>query len=227
MKYEKGLRFKAMIFKRYGFDTGKYKLNKSVRESYLKKRCENKKKKNIEMYREIFSYIDGKPIDRARFYYIYFEMGECLFDLGKYSEASGYFRTAIDNVISESYKKNKSKFKSGHYDLFLNDYDKAIECFLKAGEFDYADYYINLNMYCESRHNRSSEAMGDFYASLGAKNLAKKYYDKRICEIDDWHIVRHRDYDPYTDGYLKEEYEKEVKKQKEEINKIFEKIKSI
>lgn len=40
-------------------------------------------------------------------------------------------------------------------------------------------------------------------------------------------IIRHRDYDPYVDGYLKEEYEEEVKKQKAEINRIYEKIQSL
>lgn len=227
MKYEKGLRFKAMTLRKYGFDRGKYKLNKSVRELYSQKRCENGKNKNPEMYREIFSFIGDKQIDKDRFYYIYWEMGECLFDLQRYGEASHYFKTAIDNVITESYRKNKSKFKSSHYELFLDDYDKAIQCFLNACEFDDADYYMNLNMYCKSKYPLSSEWMGDFYASRGAKNLAIKYYDKRICEINDWRIIRHRDYDPYRDGYLKEEYENELKKQKEEINKVFEKIKSL
>ena len=36
-----------------------------------------------------------------------------------------------------------------------------------------------------------------------------------------------RDYDPYVDGYLKEEYDEEVKKQKAEINRIYEKIQSL
>lgn len=216
-----------MNLRKYGFDIEKYKLNRSVRKFYTKKMCENDKKKNIEIYEEIFSFITDKPVDKDRFYYIYFEMGECLFRDGRYGKASKYFKTAIDNVITESYKKNKSKLKLKHYDLFLKDYDMAIECFLKSGQFDDADYYINLNMYCKSSYNLPSESMGDFYASRGAKNLAIKYYDKRICEINDWNIIRLRDYDPYRDGYLKEEYEEELKQQKKEIDKVFEKIKSL
>ena len=226
MKYENGLRYKLMILKRYGFHIKKYLLNNSVRDFYAK-RCENVKTRNIEMYEEIFSFIDGKNIDMDRFYYIYFEMGECLMELKRYGEACRYFEIAIDNVITESYKKNKSKFKSSHYNLFLKDYSKVIECFLKAGEFDKADYYNNLNMYCENKYNISSEDMGDLYASFGAKNKAKKYYDKKIYELENMPIIRHRDYDPYVDGYLKEEYEEEVKKQKAEINRIYEKIKSL
>ena len=135
MKYEKGLRYRIMILKRYGFHIRKYTLNKSVMDFYTR-RCENKKTRNVELYEEIFSFIDGKNIDMDRFYYIYFEMGECLMELKRYGEACRYFEIAIDNVITESYKKNKSKFKSGHYNLFLENYSKAIECFLKAEEFD-------------------------------------------------------------------------------------------
>lgn len=226
MKYEKGLRYRIMILKRYGFHIRKYTLNKSVRDFYTR-RCENKKTRNVELYEEIFSFIDGKNIDLDRFYYIYFEMGECLMELKRYGEACRYFEIAIDNVITESYKKNKSKFKSSHYNLFLKNYSKAIECFLKAEEFDNMDYYNNLNMYCENKYNRSSEVMGDLYASHGAKNLAKKYYDKKIYELENMPIIRHRDYDPYVDGYLKEEYDEEVKKQKAEINRIYEKIQSL
>lgn len=226
MKYEKGLRYKLMILKRYGFHIRKYTLNKSVRDFYTK-RCENVKTRNIGMYEEIFSFIDGKNIDMDRFYYIYFEMGKCLMELKRYGEACRYFEIAIDSVITESYNKNKSKFKSSHYNLFLKDYSEAIECFLKAGEFDNADYYNNLNMYCENKYNLSSERMGDLYASLGAKKQAKKYYDKRICEIDKITIKRLYDYDPYTNGYLEEEYNQKVKEKEDMKNGIFEKINSL
>lgn len=227
MKYEKGLLFKLMILKRYGFDIKKYMLNKSIREFYAKKRCENGKKRNLKMYEEIFSFIDGKDIDKDRFYHIYFEMGECLFELERYGEACKYFKIAIDNVISESYKKNKFKFKSNHYNLFLEEYSEAIECFLKAKEFDSADYYNNLNMYSKNEFNLGSESMGDLFASLGAKNRAIKYYDRKISEIDKIVITRLHDYDPYRDGYFEEEYNREVQKKEDEKNRIFEKIKTL
>ena len=227
MKYEKGLLFKLMILKRYGFDIEQYKLNKSVREFYAQKRCENGKKRNVEMYREIFSFINGRDIDRDRFYYIFWEMGECLAELEQYGEACKYFKIAIDNVITESYKKNNLKFKSRHYDVFLKGYFKAVGCFIKASRFDDADYYDNLNMYLKDSSRLPCEYMGDLYASLGAKNPATKYYDEKICEIENIIITREYDYDPYRDGYLEDEYKRKMKRKEDEINRIFQKIKSI
>ena len=55
----------------------------------------------------------------------------------------------------------------------------------------------------------------------------KNIMTKKIYELENKPIIRHRDYDPYVDGYLKEEYEEEVKKQKAEINRIYEKIQSL
>lgn len=169
MKYEKGLLFKIMILKRYGFDTEKYRLNKHVRECYAQKMCESGKP--LESYEEIFSFINDKPIDKDRFYYIYFEMGECLYELERYVEASEYFKIAIDNVITESSMKNNFKFKSSHYDPFLKDYFKAVDCFIKARKFDKADHYYNLNAYLKNCSRLSSEYMEELYASLGAGGI--------------------------------------------------------
>lgn len=224
MNYEKGLRYKTAILGRYHINIKKYRLNGQVREFYSYKICENKK--TLDAYEEIISFIGNRDIDRDRFYYIYWEMAECLYHEKRYGEACEYFKIAIDNVIGKSYRKNVSKLKSGHYALFLKDYFMAVDCFIRAGRFDDADYYDNLNMYYKNYSKLSDEYMGDMYASLGAKNQAIKYYEKRRREVN-IHITREYHPDPYTDDAYKEIYEREIAKRNERVNEIDRKINSL
>ncbi|WP_296894139.1 hypothetical protein [uncultured Methanobrevibacter sp.] len=225
MKYEKDLIFKLLILKKYRFDIEKYKINNALRKFYNQKISENGR--TLKTYYEIIDYIGQNDIDKDRFYYIYWEMGECLYNAEKYSEASKYFKIAIDNVISENYKKNKFKFKSNHYSMFLERYCLSVKCFIKAKEFDNADYYYNLNMYSKNYPKYSNMEMGDLYASFKAKNQAIKYYEKEIHEIDKVAIYRQYDYDPYVDGYLEDEYKRKVKEKEDKINNIYRIIDSL
>lgn len=227
MKYEKRIRFKLMILRRYGLNIDKYKTNKMVRDIYLQKRQEMGKNRNLEKYWQILTFIGKKDIDKDRFHYIYWEIGECLFKLKRYNDASNYFKIAIDNAISSSYKKNKSKFKSQHYDYFLKNYQLAVLCFIKAGEFRQADYYFNLNMYCDGYTKLKDYYLAELYASLGAKNQAITYYDKIINEIDNIKIIKLTDYDPYVNGYLEEEYNQKVQEKEKRKEEIFEIIDSL
>jgi len=221
------LRFKLRTLKKYGFDIDKYKLNHKIREFYLQKKCEMGKKRDLEKYFEIISFIDEKDIDFERFYYIYFETAEELYKQKRYDEACRHYQIAIDNVISPSYRKNKSKLKSKHFKLFLKNYCFAVDCFLKAGMFTKADYYDELNMYQKGITKLSDETKAEVYASLGAKEVATKYYLKIIDEIDREVITRQYDYDPYTNGYLEEKYKKEVTDKEARIRRYIHKIDSL
>ena len=213
MKYEKDLIFKLLILKKYRFDIEKYKINNALRKFYNQKISENGR--TLKTYYEIIDYIGQNDIDKDRFYYIYWEMGECLYNAEKYSEAS------------KNYKKNKFKFKSNHYSMFLERYCLSVKCFIKAKEFDNADYYYNLNMYSKNYPKYSNMEMGDLYASFKAKNQAIKYYEKEIHEIDKVAIYRQYDYDSYVDGYLEDEYKRKVKEKEDKINNIYRIIDSL
>ena len=225
MKYKKDLLFRLILLKRYNFSVKKHRLNRKVEKFCMEKISE--KGRNIEAYNEIMDYISQKDIDKDRFYYICWEMGECLFRDERYGEASGYFKAAIDNVISESYKKNRFKFKSKYYSLLLERYCTAVKCLIKAGQFDDADYYWNLNIYSKNYPKYGNRRRGDLYASLGAKNQAIKYYEKKIDELDKTVITQQYDYDPYVNGYLEEEYKRKVKENNDEINHLWKTIKSL
>lgn len=219
---EKDLLFRLMTLKKYHFNIKKHNLNRDIRKFYTQKTFNN-----INSYYEMIDYISQKDIDKDRFYYIYWEMAECLFKDEKYGEAAKYFKIAIDNVISKSYKKNRFKFKSKHYSMFLEHYCTAIKCFIKAKEFDSADYYYNLNIYSKNYPKYSNMEMGNLYASMGAKNQAIKYYEKEIYKIDKTVIRQLHDYDPYVNGYLEEEYKRKVKEKEEKINNLFKIIDSL
>ena len=227
MEYEKGIRFKSLILRKYGFNIEKYRINKATREFYLQKRCEMGKWKNLEKYTEILNFISKKDIDMDRFHYIFWQIGECLYELERYGEASKYFKIAIDNVICESYRKNRSKLKSKHYTHFLRNYQLAVLCLIKSKEFSQADYYFNLNMYSDNYTKLDNRYLADMYASLGAKNQAITYYDKIIKAIDKIHITKLTDYDPYVNGYLEEEYNQKVKEKEKSKEEIFEIIDSL
>lgn len=227
MEFEKDLRFKLMIFRKYKFNFEKYLQGKEIREFYMQKKRENGKKRNLKMYEEILSFIGAKDIDKERFYYIYFEYACELYKLERYDEACMYFKIAIDNVISDSYRKNRSKLKSAHFKLFLEKYSHAVDCFIKAEKFVDADYYDELNMYFENKDGLSNSAKGNYYAELGAREVAIKYYEKVIEEIDGETIVRHYDYDPYTNGYLEEEYNRKVAEKEERKQRYIDKINSL
>ena len=139
MKYEKGLIFKLLILKKYLFDIEKYKINNALRKFYNEKISENGR--TLKTYYEIIDYIGQKDIDKDRFYYIYWEYANILYDLKQYGDASEYYKKAIDNVITDSYHENNFKFKSKHYKLFLKEYPKAIDSLIKSREFDDVDYY--------------------------------------------------------------------------------------
>lgn len=227
METEKGLRFKLLILRKYKFNLEKYRQGKIIREFYLQKIRENAENRNPEMYEEILSFIDGKDIDKERFYYIYFELAEELYGLERYDDACKYFKIAIDNVISPDYKENKFKLKSKHFKPFMKNYHVAVDCFLKAGRFNDADYYDELNMYNENAKILSNEHKAEFYAQLGGKDVAIKYYEKVIDEIDRDEIVRLYDYDPYTNGYFEEKYKKEVAEKNNKKRKYINIIRSL
>ena len=217
MEFENDLIFKLRTFKKYASDINRYKSNAEIRNLYLKKESK-------ECLKDIIKLMENKDCDRERFYYIYWELADILYGMKRYDEACRYYKRAIDNVISPSYKKNRLKLKSKHYKLFLDRYYFAIDSFLKAGRFNEANYYDELNMYLENITKLDKRYMGDLYASLGAKEPAIKYYEKVIDEIDSIAITRQYDYDPYTDDYLKEEYDRKIaekeKKKRDYIDKI-------
>ena len=227
METEKGLRFKLLIFRKYKFNFEKYRQGKSIREFYLQKRSSNDENRTLKTYEEILSFIDGKDIDKERFYYIYFELAEELYGLERYDDACKYFKIAIDNVISPDYRENKFKFKSKHFKPFMKNYHVAVDCFLKAGRFNDGDYYDELNMYNENAEILSNEHKAEFYAQLGGKDVAIKYYEKVIDEIDREEIVRLYDYDPYTNGYFEEKYKKEVAEKNNKKRKYLNIIRSL
>ena len=133
MKFEKDFIFKILILKNYGMDFKKYKENYMIRKQYLQK-CNN-----IDDYENIIGHIEKENLDKARFYYIYWEYANILYDLKQYGDASEYYKKAIDNVITDSYHENNFKFKSKHYKLFLKEYPKAIDSLIKSRQFDDVD----------------------------------------------------------------------------------------
>lgn len=221
MEFEKDFIFKMLILKKYKLDFEKYRKNRMIRKHYLQK-CES-----IDDYATIIRNIEKENLDKDRFYYIYWEYANLLYDLKQYIEASKYYRKTIDNVISDSYHENNFKFKSKHYKLFLNQYPKAIDSLIKTRQFDDADYYDNLNLYSKTGLELSNEKKGDFYAELGAKNIALKYYEKHLKSLKNIYIERKYDYDPYVNGYLEDEYNEKVKKKNEKIQDFKDKVNSI
>ena len=93
--------------------------------------------------------------------------------------------------------------------------------------FTKADYYDELNMYQKGITKLSDETKAEAYTSLGAKEVATKYYLKIIDEIDREVITRQYDYDPYTNGYLEEKYKKELADKEARIRRYISKIESL
>lgn len=214
MTLEKGLRFKLLILKRYNLHLKRYIENRKIRKVYL---AEN----DID---KILSFASAHEMDSDRFYYIYWKKAEQLYELKKYKEASNYFTLAIDNVITGSYKKNKSKFKSKHYDLLLENYPKAMDCLLKSDKYWELDYYTELNMYSYTGKPETYEEMGDFFLRHKQNDLAIKYYEKELVRISWRIIVRRYAYDPYYDNELEIEYKEKLEKQKIDEKRVLEKI---
>ena len=75
--------------------------------------------------------------------------------------------------------------------------------------------------------NCQTKKKGDFYAELGAKNIALKYYEKHLKSLKNIYIERKYDYDPYVNGYLEDEYNEKVKKKNEKIQDFKDKVNSI
>ena len=221
MEFEKDFIFKILILKNYGMDFKKYKENHMIRKQYLQK-CNS-----IDDYENIIWHIEKDNLDKDRFYYIYWEHANILYDLKQYGEASEYYKKAIDNVITDSYHENKFKFKSNHYKFFLKEYPKAIDSLIKSREFDDVDYYDELNLYSKTGLELSWERKGDFYAELGAKNVALKYYEKHLQSLKNIYIRREYDYDPYVNGFLEDEYKEKVKKKNEKIQAFKDKANSL
>jgi hypothetical protein len=217
MTLEKGLRFKLLLLKRYNINFKRYWENRKIRKYWL----------NESDIDKVLAFISQNNFDKDRFYYIYWKKAEQLYELKKYSKAANYYLTAIDNVISSSYKKNKSKFKTSHYDLLLNNYKKAMQCLIKSERFEELDYYRELNMYSDTGEPRTNEEKGDYFRKNGQNDLAYKYYKKAFSKICSRSITRQYDYDPYVDGYLEDQYKEELKKQNEDLGRISKKINSL
>lgn len=217
MKFENGLRFKALLVKRYGINLKRYLENRKIRKYWLSE----------EDIDKVLEFVSQENHDLDRFYYIYWKKADQLYKLEKYGEAADYYMTAIDNVISESYKKNKSKFKSGHYDLLLNNYKRALHCLAESNRFEEFDYYKELNMYSDTCEPKTNEEKGDYFLKHGQNELAYKYYKKAFSKIRSRVITRQYDYDPYVDGYLEEEYREELKKKNDDLERVLEKINSL
>lgn len=214
MALEKGLRFNLLLLKRYNLHLNRYIENRKIRKVYL---AEN----DID---KILSFASAHDMDPDRFYYIYWKKAEQLYELKKYEAASNYFTLAIDNVITDSYNKNKSKFKSEHYNLLLENYHKAMDCLFKSNKYWELDYYTELNMYSPTGEPETCEEKGDFFLRHEQKELAIKYYEKELVNISWRPIVRKYAYDPYYDDALKTEYEEKIEEQKKDENRVLEKI---
>lgn len=217
MKFEKGLRFKVLLLKRYGINPKRYLENRKIRKYWLSEDDIDK----------VLEFASKRNHDKDRFYYIYWMKAEQLYGLEKYSEAADYYLTAIDNVISSSYKKNRSKFKSKHYDLFLNNYKRAIQSLAKSDRFKELDYYKELNIYSDTGKPRGNEEKGDCFLKHWQNDLAYKYYEKAYSENDSIVITRQYDYDPYVNGYLEDRYKEELEKKNEDLRRINGKINSL
>lgn len=217
MKFEKGLRFKALMLKRYCMNPKGYLEDRKIRKCWLSE-------DDID---RVIEFASKRSHDRDRFYYIYWKKADQLYGLEKYGEAADYYMTAIDNVISNSFKKNRSKFKSGHYDLLLNNYKRALSCLAESNRFEELDYYKELNIYSDTGEPRKNEEKGDYFLKHGKNELAYKYYEKALSEIRSRVITRQYDYDPYVNGYLEDKYNEELEKQNGDLRRIHEKINSL
>lgn len=217
MALEKGLRFRLLLLKRYNINLKKYLENRKIRKFWLSEDDIDK----------VLEFASKRNHDRDRFYYIYWKKADQLCGLEKYGEASDYYLTAIDNVISNSYKKNKSKFKSGHYDLILDNYKRALSCLAESNRFEELDYYKELNIYSDTGEPKTNEEKGDYFLKHGQNDLAYKYYKKAFSEIRSRAITRQYDYDPYADGYLEDKYKDELEKQNGDLGRVLEKINSL
>lgn len=217
MTLEKGLRFKLLLFKRYNLNLKKYLENRKIRKYWL----------NEDDIDKVLEFASKRNHDKDRFYYICWEKADHLYGLEKYSEAADYYLTAINNVITGSYKKNRSKFKTGHYDLLLNNYKRALSCLAESNRFEELDYYKELNIYSDTGEPRKNEEKGDYFLKHGQNDLAYKYYKKAFSEIRSRSVTRQYDYDPYVDGYLEDKYKAELEKKNDDLKRVHEKINSL
>lgn len=217
MALEKGLRFKLLLLKRYNINFKKYLENRKIRQYWL----------NESDIDKVLAFISKKDFDKDRFYYINWKKANQLYELKKYDEAANHYLISIDNVISSSYKKNKSKFKTGHYDFLLNNYKKAMKCLVKSNRFEELDYYTELNMYSDTGEPTTNEGKGNYFLKHKQNYLAYKYYEKALSEIDSRVIVRQYDYDPYVNGYMEDKYKEELEKQDNDRKRVLEKINSL